>query len=91
MLWPHTACGCSREPFVGARYRQRSIGAVSGADLGWRHYTVRTVEPLRIDRIFCRRAILLDDDGGIVTVQVQELFRRFEAIDNVLSIAEPTP
>lgn len=82
-FWPHDECGCRREPIVGARYRRRSIDVLTGADRGWRHYTVVSVEPLRHDRIICRRAHLHGDDGTTARPQLQELFERFEAVENV--------
>lgn len=83
VFWLHDDCGCRQEPIIGARYRRRSVDLMTGEDRGWRRYTVVQVEPLRHDRIICRQVHLLSDDGERVRVQVQDLFERFEATDNV--------
>ena len=88
-IWNHDDCGCRREPIVGARYRRKKINVLTGENLGWRTYTLVAVEPSRVDRLRCRMATLQGDDGGIIQPFVQDLFERYQAIENVMPIRRP--
>lgn len=85
-MFSHDHCGCSKAPLIGARYRRRSIDPMTGAELGWRYYTVTDVDEASNEKVFCRRAHLISDSGGSIKPQVQTIFAEFEAIDNVVPI-----
>lgn len=88
---PHEDCGCKKAPFVGARYRRMGIDPMTGRATGLRFFTVTDVEPLRHDRLFCRRVTLEADDGWVGHPQVQDIFAgRYEAISNVVPMTPPT-
>jgi hypothetical protein len=63
-----------------------SINVLTGESRGWRYYTVIDVEPVRVDRLFCRCATLRSDDGNEIRPHVQDVFLLFEAVGNVVQI-----
>lgn len=87
MLWTHTACGCQREPLIGARYRRRRLVPPWGPG-GWWVATVVDVDPMRFHHVVCRRALLRGDDGFECLEQVPNLFdlRFYEPVENVVQL-----
>lgn len=89
--WPHDDCGCRKAPFVGARYRRLSRDLFTGEIKGWIYYTVIAVEPLRHDRIFCRRCTFRGDDGYEFHPWVQDVLTGgYEAVANVVPLRGST-
>lgn len=90
-FYAHDDCGCRKAPIVGARYRKMGRDLLTGKETGMRFYTVTAVEPLRHDRIVCRRVTLKSDCGWVGHPQVQALFEgRYEAIDNIVPLGRRT-
>jgi len=88
-LWPHSETCCGKSPIVGARYRRLGMNLITGEmDSEHEIYTVVAVDPIRLDRVFCRRVtIRLESTGREYRPQVSNFWAdRYEAIDNVLAL-----
>ncbi len=83
-FYMHDQCGCRHAPEVGARLRRMSRNILTGQESGFRTYTVVAVEPLRHDRLFCRRATLRGEDGREWHPFVQDL-AAYQRIENIVA------
>lgn len=91
--WPHDRCGCRKAPLVGSRYQYMSRDLFTGEDLGLVRLTITAVEPLRHDRIICRRCTAVTDDGAIFHPWVQDVLspHKLQAIENVVALRRTKP
>ena len=81
----HQDCGCGRFVEIGARYRRPVLIYATGETVIW-NCTVVSVSKLSKHRMFCRRVTLAGDDGRSCSPFVQDLFRQYEPIDNVVPL-----
>lgn len=87
----HQDCGCGRFVEIGARYRRPVLNYSTGEAHIW-EFAVAEVSKLTTALVFCRRVTLVGDDGRTCQPFVQDLFARYEAIDNVFAISRaPSP
>ena len=67
-----------------------SRDVMTGEERGWQYYTVTDVEEPRLDRIFCRRATIVGEDGREWRPFVQDILSRYEAVENVVRLPTTT-
>jgi hypothetical protein len=62
----------------------------SGETKGWVYLTITEVEPVRHDRIICRRCTAVTDQGEVLHPWVQDVLNpaRLEAVENVVALPQ---
>lgn len=87
-FWAHDENCCGRDVFVGARYRRQRKDLFTGELGSWETYRVIECEPIRHDRLFCRRVhIQCERTGKVFRPFVANFWGAgYEAIENVVSL-----
>lgn len=93
ILWHHSEECCGKSPIVGARYHRASRDLLTGELGAVETYEVISVDPIRVDAVFCRRmAIRCERSGRIFRPQVANFWESgYQAIDNVVSLHTKEP
>lgn len=91
VFFAHDESCCGRDLIIGARYRRQSMDVMTGRMTEWLTFRVIDLDPIRHDRLLCRRVHLhCEELGRVYHPQVVNFWAdRYQAVDNVVRLRSP--